>query len=96
MSFKYLIKSEKVSGEDFPIDSLLIESYDGMLYIQQKDVASDSGIPPNTTFEATVEFTKNQARQLKFLNDPIRIVFDKVYVWSSKRLQTISDSFFKV
>jgi hypothetical protein len=30
------------------------------------------------------------------LNDPIRIVFDKVYVWSSKRLQSISDSFFKV
>jgi hypothetical protein len=67
MSFKYLIKSEKVSGEDFPTDSLLIESYDGMLYIQQKDVASDEGISPNATFEATVEFTKNQARQLKFL-----------------------------
>jgi len=29
------------------------------------------------------------------LNDPIRIIFDTVYAWSSKRLQSISDSFFK-
>lgn len=31
-----------------------------------------------------------------FLNDPIRIIFDNVYAWSSARLQKISDSFFKV
>lgn len=67
MSFKYLIKSEKVNGDDFPIDSLLTESYDGLLYISQKDICGAEGILPNHPFDATVELTKNQARQLKFL-----------------------------
>lgn len=29
------------------------------------------------------------------LNDPIRLILEEVYAWSSKRLQSISDSFFK-
>lgn len=67
MSFKYLIKSEKLNGDDFPIDPLLVESYDGLLYISQKDYAGNDGISPNSPFDATVELETKQARQLKFL-----------------------------